>query len=468
MKKFMDSEFLLQTPTAQKLYHDYAEHQPIFDYHCHLIPSEIAGDIRFSNISEVWLGNRTYGDHYKWRAIRSNGIAIEDISDPWDRFKAWAKTMEVAIGNPLYHWTHLELQRYFNITEPLSSKSAKEIYDECNRQLKENKDLSVFGIFNKFNVYAVGTTDDPADTLEFHVQAKDKTKTKVVPSYRPDKAINIDAQGFDTYIGKLSKAAEMPINNAEDVLAALIKRLDFFVANGCLATDHALMDAPYAPAPAEEVNAIFGKAMNGAVLSAGEVEKYRFFILKNLGEAYAKRNLVMQLHFAAIRNNNRRKFSELGADTGYDATFDSISSAKLSSFLNSMEEDNALPKTVLYSLNPNDYYVLGTLMGCFQSDIPGKIQLGCAWWFCDHKDGMEEQMRTLGNLGLLGRFIGMLTDSRSFLSYPRFEYFRRILCNMAGNWAENGEVPCDMNLLGNMIKNISFENARRYFENDKI
>ncbi len=468
MKDFMDKEFLLDTPTARKIYHEFAENQPIFDYHCHLIPSEIAGDIRFNNISEVWLGNRTFGDHYKWRAIRANGFAIEDISDPWDRFKAWAETMEVAIGNPLYHWTHLELQRYFGITAPLCLKNARSIYDECNRQLKENKDLSVFGIFDKFNVYAVGTTDDPADSLEYHIQVKDKTKTKVIPSFRPDKAINIDAEGFVEYIKKLASASGVDIKNAEDVVKALVKRLDFFVSNGCLATDHALMDAPYAPASVCEVNSVFEKAMNGGTLSPEEGEKYRFFVLKNLGEAYAKRNLVMQLHFAAIRNNNKRKFMELGADTGYDATFNSISSAKLSAFLNSMEEDNALPKTVLYSLNPNDYYVLATQMGCFQSGIPGKIQLGSAWWFCDHKDGMEEQMKTLGNLGLLGRFIGMLTDSRSFLSYPRFEYFRRILCNMVGNWAENGEIPNDMELLGKLIKDISFDNARRYFENGKI
>ena len=464
MKNFMDEEFLLQTATAQKLYHEFAERQPIFDYHCHLIPSEIASDIRFDNISEVWLGNRNYGDHYKWRAIRSNGIAIEDIADPFDRFKAWAETLEGAFGNPLYHWTHLELQRYFGIYEPLTSASAKSIYDECNRQLKQNKNLSVFGIFNKFNVYAVGTTDDPADSLEFHIQTKGKTPTKVIPSFRPDKAINIEAPGFDAYIKKLACASKIEINNAEDVVKALIKSLDFFVENGCLATDHALIDVPYAPASVNEVNSIFEKALNCGNLSAEEVEKYKFFIMRNLGEAYAKRNLVMQLHFASIRNNNTVKFAELGPDTGYDAVSNCISSAKLAAFLNSMEETGSLPKTVLYSLNPNDYYILATQMGSFQSGIPGKIQLGSAWWFCDHKDGMEEQMKVLGNLGLLGRFIGMLTDSRSFLSYPRHEYFRRILCNLVGNWVENGEVPNDMNLLGNMIKNISFENARSYFE----
>lgn len=464
MKPFMDKDFILQNDAAKALYHSYAENEPIFDYHCHLIPSEIANDTRFDNISNVWLGNRTYGDHYKWRAIRSNGYEIENISDPWERFKVWAETIENLYGNPLYHWTHLELQRYFSITEPLTSANAKKIYDECNRQLKENQDLSVFGIFKKFNVYAVGTTDDPADTLEFHQQVKGKTATKVLPSYRPDKAINIDAKDFSSYIAKLSKAASMPINSAEEVVAALVKRLDFFVENGCRATDHALMDAPYAPCSVNEVNAIFKKAINGDSLTAEEVEKYRFYVLSNMGKAYAKRGLVMQLHFAAIRNNNARKFNELGADTGFDAVFNCVSSSKLAAFLNSMEEEDALPKTILYSLNPNDYFVLGTMMGCFQGSVPGKIQLGSAWWFCDHKDGMEEQMKTLGNLGLLSRFVGMLTDSRSFLSYPRHEYFRRILCNIVGTWMENGEIPADMDMAGRMVKNVAFENARRYFE----
>lgn len=464
MKAFMDKDFLLYNDAAKALYHNYSEKEPIFDYHCHLIPSEIANDIRFDNISSVWLGNRTFGDHYKWRAIRSNGYEIENISDSWERFKVWADTIENLYGNPLYHWTHLELQRYFGITEPLTTLNARKIYDECNRQLKNNPELSVFGIFKKFNIYALGTTDDPADSLEYHRLVAGKTGTKVLPSYRPDRAINIDANDFKAYITKLSTAVSMPINSAEDVVTALTDRLDFFVKNGCRATDHALMDAPYAPCSVNEVNAIFKKAINDETLTALEVEKYRFFVLNNMGKAYAKRKLVMQIHFAAIRNNNVKKFKELGVDTGFDAVYNCVSSEKLAKFLNSMAEENALPKTILYSLNPNDYFVLGTMMGCFQEKIPGKMQLGSAWWFCDHKDGMEEQMRTLGNLGLLSRFVGMLTDSRSFLSYPRHEYFRRILCNIVGTWMENGEIPSEIDLAGRMVKNISFENARRYFE----
>ncbi|MCR5761263.1 MAG: glucuronate isomerase [Sphaerochaetaceae bacterium] len=463
MKKFMDEDFLLQTKTAQKLYHEYAESQPIFDYHCHLDPREIANNIRFDNISAVWLGTRTFGDHYKWRQMRTNGLT-EQVDDPWVKFESWAKTLEKLLGNPLYHWTHLELQRYFGITEPLCAANAKEIYDKCNRILAEDPNFDVFGIFKKFNVYAVGTTDDPADTLEYHLAVKGKSPAKVLPSYRPDKAMNIDAEGFAAYIEKLGKAADMKLESAEDVLKALEKRLDFFIEVGCRASDHALVDAPYAPAPVSKVNEIFCRVMNGGEITAEEAEMYRFYIMTGLGRAYAKRGVAMQLHFAAIRNNNSAKFKALGADTGYDAVSNSVNAAKLAKFLDSMEADGLLPKTILYSLNPNDYYVLGTLMGCFQGDIPGKIQLGSAWWFCDHRDGMEQQIKTLGNLGTLTRFIGMLTDSRSFLSYPRHEYFRRILCNILGTWAEEGEIPSDMKMLGKVVEDISFKNAQHYFE----
>ncbi len=463
MKKFMDEDFLLKNDVAKELYHKHSEGLPIFDYHCHLNPAEIAADTRFDNISALWLGTRTFGDHYKWRAMRSNGLT-EQLDDPWEKFYSWAQTMENLYGNPLFHWTQLELKRYFGIDTVLTSKTAKAIYDECNRQLKENPELSVFGIFKKFNIYAVGTTDDPADSLEYHIQLKDKSPAKVIPSYRPDKAMNIDQETFVPYIATLSKASGIKIKSAEDVLKALENRLDFFVKCGCRASDHALMDAPYAPATEQELNAIFSRAMDGLTLTAEEAEKYRFYIMSNLGKAYAKRGLVMQLHFASIRNNNSRKFRQLGADTGYDAVYDSIHAEKLSKFLDSMEKEDLLPKTILYSLNPNDYYVLGTLMGCFQGEgVPGKIQLGSGWWFCDHKDGMEQQMKTLGDLGLLSRFIGMLTDSRSFLSYPRHEYFRRIMCNLIGTWVEDGEVPYDMDVLGKMTEGISFNNALAYF-----
>lgn len=463
MKKFMDEDFLLKTDVAKELFHKHSEKKPIYDYHCHLNPEEIAQDKRFDNISTLWLGTRTFGDHYKWRAMRANGLT-EQVDDPWLKFYSWAQTMENLYGNPLFHWTQLELKRYFGIDDVLTTKTAKMIYDECNRQLRDREDLSVFGIFRKFNVYAVGTTDDPADSLEHHIALQGRSPAKVIPSFRPDKAMNIDQETFVPYIQTLSRAAGIQIKSAEDVLAALENRLDFFVRCGCRASDHALTDAPYAPATVQEVNAIFKRAMDGLTLTAEETEKYRFYILKGLGRLYAERGLVMQLHFAAIRNNNSRKFCELGADTGYDSVGDSIHAEKLSGLLDSMEKEDRLPKTVLYSLNPNDYYVMGAMMGCFQGQgVPGKIQMGSAWWFCDHRDGMEQQMKSLGNLGLLSRFVGMLTDSRSFLSYPRHEYFRRIMCNILGTWVEEGEVPYDEDILGRMVEGISFDNALAYF-----
>jgi len=466
MKKFMDENFLLQNKTAEMLYHEFAKDQPIFDYHCHLIPQEIATDKRFTTITDAWLG----GDHYKWRAMRSNGIAEELITgknaDPFDKFYAWAQTMENALGNPLYHWTHLELQRYFDIYEPLSTKSAKAIYEETNRRFANDANLSVKGIMKQFKVYAVGTTDDPADDLAFHqnIASQKDFPAKVLPSYRPDKALAIEKDTFCDYIARLSKAASREIQTATDVVAALIARLDFFVANGCKASDHALVTAPAVFKSESEVNAIFGKKLAGASLSTSEVEAYKTFVLSHLARAYAERNIAMQLHFAAIRDNNERMFKLLGPDTGFDASHDKEIAEGLSAFLSALSATGEVPKTILYSLNPKDYYTLSSLMGCYQGGRPGKIQLGSAWWFADHKDGMEQQMKVLGNIGLLPRFIGMLTDSRSFLSYPRHEYFRRILCNILGTWAEEGEIPSDREMLGTVVKNISFENAKAYFE----
>ena len=462
MKKFMDENFLLNNDCSVRLYHEYAKQMPIFDYHCHLIPAEIAANKREPSITSAWL----YGDHYKWRQMRTNGYD-ERVGDDYQRFLNYADTVAHAIGNPLYHWSHLELQRFFGITTPLSPKTAKEIYDEANRKLATDPDLDAYGIFKKFNVYAVGTTDDPIDSLEYHAQIRKegKTATKVIPSFRPDKAMNIDANGFNEYIDKLACAADMKITSAADVMTALAKRLDWFVANRCLATDHAIIVPPYAPASDAKVNEIFLKARAGQAVTADEAEIYRTFILMSLAEEYSKRNIAMQLHMQASRNNNTRGFNALGADTGYDGVTDKEVAYNLSRFMDTLDGRNALPKTIIYSLNPKDYYVIGTLMGCFQRDIPGKIQMGSAWWFCDHFDGMEQQMKTLGNLGLLSRFIGMLTDSRSFLSYPRHELFRRILCNILGTWMENGEVPADFDLLGGMVQDISFNNAQRYFEN---
>ena len=466
MKKFMGENFLLQNKTAEMLYHEFAKDQPIFDYHCHLIPQEIATDKRFTTITDAWLG----GDHYKWRAMRSNGVPEELITgkdaDPYDKFYAWAHTLENALGNPLYHWTHLELQRYFDIHEPLNTKSAKAIYDETNRKFATDANLSVKGIMKQFKVYAVGTTDDPADDLAFHkeIASQKDFPSKVLPSYRPDKALAIEKGTFVEYIALLAKSASMEIKSATDVVAALIARLDVFVKHGCKASDHALVTAPAVFKSESEVNAIFGKKLAGATLSHEEVEAYKTFVLSHLARAYAKRDIAMQLHFAAIRDNNERMFKLLGPDTGFDASHDKEIAEGLSAFLSALSSTGEVPKTILYSLNPKDYYTLGSLMGCYQGGIPGKIQLGSAWWFTDHKDGMEQQMKTLGNLGLLPRFIGMLTDSRSFLSYPRHEYFRRILCNILGTWAEEGEIPADREMLGTIVKNISFENARTYFE----
>ena len=466
MKKFMGENFLLQNKTAEMLYHEFAKDQPIFDYHCHLIPKEIATDKRFTTITDAWLG----GDHYKWRAMRSNGISEELITgkeaDPFDKFYAWAHTMENAPGNPLYHWTHLELQRYFDIHEPFNRKSAKAIYEETNRKFASDANLSVKGIMKQFKVYAVGTTDDPADDLVFHkeIAGQKDFPAKVLPSFRPDKALAIEKETFVEYIALLAKAASMDITNATDVVEALIARLDFFVEHGCKASDHALVTAPAVFKSESEVNAIFGKKLAGATLSALEVETYQTFVLSHLARAYAKRDIAMQLHFAAIRDNNERMFKLLGPDTGFDATHDKEIAEGLSAFLSALSSTGEVPKTILYSLNPKDYYTLGSLMGCYQGGMPGKIQLGSAWWFADHKDGMEQQMKILGNLGLLPRFIGMLTDSRSFLSYPRHEYFRRILCNILGTWAEEGEIPYDKQMLGSVVKNISFENAKTYFE----
>ncbi|MBO4508998.1 MAG: glucuronate isomerase [Spirochaetaceae bacterium] len=465
MKKFMDEDFLLETQTAKDLFHKSAADMPIWDYHCHLIPSQIAENKKFPDLTDIWLG----GDHYKWRQMRTFGIEEKYITgdaDHYDKFLAWASTIENLIGNPLYHWTHLELQRYFGIYEPLSVKTAPEIWKKANAMLATD-DLSVKGILNKFNVYAVGTTDDPIDTLEYHAEIASgtapigKLDTKVVPSFRPDKAINIDAPIFTDYVRKLSEAAGIDIKAPDDVLTALENRLDYFIKHGCRASDHGL---EYPPVQTTDPAAAFKKAMGGEKLTQAEADSYKAYILRGLAAIYREKNIVMQLHIAAIRNNNPVMMRKLGPDTGFDASHDHDMSAPLSALLGSMEENGGLPKTIVYTLNPKDYYAIGTLIGCFQgSGIKGKIQFGSAWWFCDHKDGMEEQMKTLGNLGMLSCFIGMLTDSRSFLSYPRHEYFRRILCNMLGNWVEGGMFPADMEKLSEIVKNISFENAKRYF-----
>lgn len=466
MKEFMDKDFLLESGMAKKLFHDHAADMPIFDYHCHLIPEQIATDKRFTTITDAWLG----GDHYKWRQMRTCGFdekLVTGDADPFDKFMAWAETMENLIGNPLYHWTHLELQRYFGIYDVLNRKNAKKIYDEANEQFKNNPELSVFGIMKKFKVYAVGTTDDPADDLKYHKIIRDEGKcpAKVIPSYRPDKALNIEKPDFAEYIAKLGAAAGIAIKKTADVVEALKKRLAFFVEMGCRASDHALMTCPHTFWSEECVNKVFEKRMGGEEVTKEESDAWRTYILTALARAYKKNNVAMQLHFAAIRDNNLTMYKLLGPDTGYDASYDENLAYGVAEFFKALSAENSVPKTIFYSLNPKDYYSLGTLMGCYQGDgIKGKIQLGSAWWFCDHRDGMEEQIKVLANLGCLPAFVGMLTDSRSFLSYSRHEYFRRILCNVIGGWADNGEVPNDEEMLGKIVSDISFNNAQKYFE----
>jgi glucuronate isomerase len=476
MKKFMDADFLLSTKTARELYHEAAAEEPIFDYHCHLDPAEIAGNRRFANLAEVWLG----GDHYKWRALRADGVderLITGNADPYDKFLAWAETVPRLMGNPLYQWTHLELQRYFDIDDPLNPESAPSIWKAANEKLQGDPAFSVYGIFKKFKVYGVGTTDDPADTLEWHEKARGDggTETRVLPSFRPDSAIAIGAPGFGGYLDRLGRAAGKTIRSLDDLLRVLRERIDYFDRQGCRSADHGLDYPPFdavwdAPAAKEED---FGKERAGKVLDrvlAGKPVKtrdldfYKALVLAFLGAEYRRRGWVMQLHFGALRGPNSRMMAALGPNTGFDSMGDPRLAKKLARFLDVLDCRDVLPKTILYSINPKDNYVLGVLTGAFQGGSPGKMQLGSAWWFNDHRDGMEEQIRTLGNVGLLSRFVGMLTDSRSFLSYPRHEYFRRILCDILGRWTEDGEIPPDLPFLKSMVRDICFGNARRYFE----
>lgn len=464
MKPFMDEKFLLNNETAIRLYEDYAKDMPIFDYHCHLNPKEIAENKKYRNITEVWLG----GDHYKWRAMRSNGVEEKYITGDApdkEKFLKWAETMASCIGNPLYHWTHLELKRYFGIDKLLSPDTAEEIWEECNRLLQQ-EEFTARGLITRSNVKAIGTTDDPTDSLEYHIAiAKDPTfDVKVLPAFRPDKSFNIDKPGFVEWMEKLGNVVGKEIKTFADVKEALKQRVDFFHEVGCRISDHALDPITYVEATEEEATAILQKALKGETISEEEVKKYKTQVMVFLGRQYAAHGWVMQLHMGTIRNNSSRMFKLLGADTGFDAIADYTIAESLSKFLNRLDETDELPKTILYCLNPRDNEVLGTIIGCFQGGgIPGKMQFGSGWWFNDQKDGMIRQMVALANLGLLSRFVGMLTDSRSFLSYTRHEYFRRILCNLLGEWVESGEAPNDMKLLGSMVQNICFNNAKNYF-----
>lgn len=464
MKAFMDQDFLLSTDTAKRLYHDYAEKMPIIDYHCHINPQEIAQDRSYDNITQVWLG----GDHYKWRQMRSNGVEEAYITgDATDRekFQKWAETLEKAIGNPLYHWSHLELQRYFDCNTPLTGRTAEEIWNLCNEKLHDPA-LSVRGIIRQSNVRLICTTDDPIDSLEWHKKiAEDKDfDVKVLPAWRPDKAMNLEKPDYPDYISKLEAASGISIHSFADLKEALRSRLAFFDSMGCKVSDHGLNYVMYQPAPEEEIEAIFTKRLSGIMPSPDEELKFKTAFMIFAGREYHRLGWVMQLHYGAKRDNNRKMYQKLGPDTGYDCINTYGPSAQLADFLNALSETDELPKTILYSLNPGDNAAIGTIIGCFQdSGAVGKIQHGSAWWFADNKTGMIEQMTSLANLGLLSNFVGMLTDSRSFLSYTRHEYFRRILCDLIGSWVENGEYPCDFEVLGRIVQDISYNNAARYF-----
>lgn len=464
MKEFMDKNFLLKTKTACELY-EYASKMPIFDYHCHLSPCEIAQNKHFSNITELWL----YGDHYKWRAMRSYGIDeyyITGEATDYEKFEKWAEVMPNLIGNPLYHWTHLELQRFFDIYEPLSPLTAKEIWKKANAVIA-SEDFCVFNIFKKFNVNCVCTTDDPADSLEYHIAIAQnpQCKTIVLPTFRPDRAINIQKDGFRDYIVRLSIVCGKVIDSFEDLKNALEERLLFFKSVGSRVADHGMDEAFFEECDEAEADAVLKKALNGEKLSKTEIDKYKTALTVFLGKKYSDYGFVMQLHVNVMRNNNSRMFRALGADTGFDSINDGTVAREISGLMNEMARTSQLPKTILYSLNPKDTYTFGTMLGNFQgAGVKGKIQLGSGWWFCDQKDGMEAQLKALGNLGCLSTFVGMLTDSRSFLSYTRHEYFRRILCNLIGNWVEEGEYPRCMNFLEKIVEDISFNNAKEYFE----
>lgn len=464
MEEFMNEDFLLSNEIAIQLYHNYAEKVPIIDYHCHINPQEIAEDKVFKNITEIWLG----GDHYKWRLMRSNGVAEKDITgDAADKekFIKWAETLERAIGNPLYHWSHLELKRYFGYDGVLNSETAEMVWEWCNRKLKEER-LTAREFIRKSNVDVIGTTDDPVDDLKWHERiAADKAfDVRVIPMWRPDRAVCLEKPDYLEYIRQLSKSAEVDILSFDDFKKAVITRLDYFESRGCTGSDHGLLYIPYEPADDSDVADIFLKRLSGEEISDQEELQFKTACMLFLGREYAKRNWVMQLHFGVTRNNNTRMYESIGADTGFDAIYNRVPMEQLASYLNALNEMKSLPRTIVYSLNPADNAAIGSMIGCFQeSGCRGKLQHGSAWWFNDHETGMREQMASLANLGILGNFIGMLTDSRSFLSYTRHEYFRRVLCDMVGTWIETGRYLADEKRAGKLIEDICYFNAKEYF-----
>ena len=464
MKEFMDEDFLLEGDTARHLYHAYAKAMPIADYHCHLSPKEIYENQTWNNLSEVWLG----GDHYKWRAMRAYGIEeafITGDGDAYGKFLAFAETLSAAIGNPLYHWSHMELRRYFGITEVLNKRNAPVIWEKANAILRQGgfgaRDLIV-----KSRVTVVCTTDDPADSLEYHLLLKQDSSfpVQVLPSFRPDQALAPNRDSFAGYIARLGQSCGRDIRDYGTLLAALEDRVRFFSQAGCRVCDHGLDEVVYAEASAEEVSAIFAKALQGSRVSAEEERQYKTHLLIELGKMYKAADWVVQYHMNASRNNNGVMFERIGPDTGYDAMGDSPVVKPLSRLLDALERQGGLSRTIVYSLNPNDTPALAALIGAFQGGgIPGRMQLGAAWWFNDTKEGMLQQMKTLAESGIFGRFVGMLTDSRSFLSYTRHEYFRRILCSLIGSWVDNGEFPDEEERLGALVQDICYNNAMNYF-----
>lgn len=464
MNKFMDKDFLLDTDMAKKLYHEYAEDMPICDYHCHLSPKEIYENQPPENISQLWLS----GDHYKWRAMRSCGVEEKYCTGdatPREKFEKFAYTLQYCIGNPLYHWAHIELQRYFGIDTPLNAKTADEIYDRANKAIAEG-DFRPQSLIMRSNVKFVCTTDDPVDDLKYHKLLKDVDgfDCKVLPSFRPDKALNAHLDGFADYIKILGNAAGVEIKSYKDVIKALLARADYFNEVGCKVSDQAFEYPPYSPADDSDIEAVFQKAMNGEKITMQECDKYRTPVLLALGKKYKQLGWAMEIHIGAMRNNNTLMFEKLGADTGFDSVGDCEVAAPLSRFLDALNKEDNLPKTILFNLNDKDNTVLGTMLGNFQSaDAESKIQFGPAWWFLDTMDGMINQMKTLGNLGVLGKFVGMETDSRSFTSYGRHEYFRRIMCSLIGRWVEDGWYACDMDILKEIVCGICYNNAIKYF-----
>ena len=469
MKQFNDENFLLETATAQDLYHNHAAKMPIIDYHCHLIPKMVADNKRFDSIAQIWL----MGDHYKWRAMRSNGVderfcTGKDTTD-WEKFEKWAETVPYTFRNPLYHWTHLELKTAFGIEETLNPENAKAIYDKCNDLIANDPKFTPRGLMAHYNVELVCTTDDPVDSLEYHdvVAADPTSKTRMIPAWRPDAAMNIEAATFKAYVDKLSEVSGVAISTFKDMIDALQKRHDFFASKGCKLSDHGIEEFYDEPYTAAEIDTILAKAISGKEVTVEEQRKYKHAFLKEMAVMDYEAGWTQQFHYGAIRNNNTLMFKKLGADTGFDSIGEFTTAKAMSHFLDELNMEGKLAKTILYNLNPCANEVIATMLGNFQDgSCPGKIQWGSGWWFLDQKDGMEKQMNALSLLGLLSRFVGMLTDSRSFLSYPRHEYFRRTLCNLIGKDIENGLIPFkgyEEQRVRQMIEDICYNNAKNYF-----